>query len=81
MDDLYAISAVTGEGMDPLLAAIADKLKDPRKEEVLTLGFAEGKKRAWLFDQGIVKHEEQTDTGYVLTVFWTTLQKDRFVRL
>ena len=81
MDDLYAISAVTGEGMDPLLAAIADKLKDPRKEEVLTLGFAEGKKRAWLFEQGIVKHEEQTDTGYVLTVFWTTLQKDRFVRL
>ncbi|KQB98099.1 GTPase HflX [Loktanella sp. 1ANDIMAR09] len=81
MDDLYAISAVTGEGLDTLLAAIPDKLKDPRSEEKLTLTFAEGRKRAWLFDAGIVTDEVQTETGYDLTVFWTQLQKERFVRL
>jgi len=81
MDDLFAVSAITGEGMDALLAAIPDKLKDPRSEETLTLDFADGRKRAWLFDAGIVTDEVQTETGYELTVFWTQLQKERFVRL
>jgi GTP-binding protein HflX len=80
-DDIYAVSAITGEGMDRLLAAIPDKLKDPRSEEKLSLTFAEGRKRAWLFEAGIVTEETQTETGYNLTVFWTSLQKERFVRL
>ncbi|PRY80593.1 GTP-binding protein HflX [Yoonia maritima] len=80
-DDLFAVSAITGEGMDALLAAIPDKLKDPRTEESIHLSFADGRKRAWLFDAGIVTNEEQTETGYDLTVFWTALQRERFVRL
>ena len=80
-DDLYAVSAITGEGMDRLLAAIPDQLKDPRSEEKLSLTFAEGRKRAWLFEAGIVTNEVQTETGYDLTVFWTVLQKERFARL
>ncbi|SFS10086.1 GTPase HflX [Yoonia litorea] len=81
MDDLYAISAVSGEGMDALLAAIAEKVKDPRSEETLSLGFADGKKRAWLFDQGIVTEERPSDDGYDVDVLWTNLQKERFSRL
>jgi GTP-binding protein HflX len=80
-DDLFAVSAVTGEGMDTLLAAIPDKLKDPRATSEITLSFAEGRKRAWLFDAGIVTDETQTETGYDLTVFWTELQRERFARL
>jgi GTPase len=80
-EDLFAVSAITGEGMDRLLAAIPDKLKDPRSEEKLALTFAEGRKRAWLFEQGIVTSDVQTETGYDVTVFWTVLQKERFARL
>jgi GTP-binding protein HflX len=80
-DDLYAVSAVTGAGMDELLADLASKLKDPRSEEVLTLSFAQGRARAWLFEQGIVTNDTQLDTGYEMTVFWTSLQKERFARL
>lgn len=80
-DDLYAVSAITGEGMDALLAAIPDKLKDPRSEELLTLTFADGRKRAWLFEAGIVTEDVQTETGYEMKVFWTDLQKERFQRL
>jgi GTP-binding protein HflX len=80
-DDLYAVSAITGEGMDALLAAIPDKLKDPRTQEELSLTFAQGRKRAWLFEAGIVTQETQSETGYDLTVFWTALQKERFARL
>lgn len=80
-DDLYAVSAITGEGMDRLLSAIPDKLKDPRSTEKLSLTFAQGRKRAWLFEAGIVTEETQTETGYDLTVFWTELQKERFLRM
>ncbi len=80
-DDLFAVSAVTGDGMDALLAAVAEHLKDPRREEVIKLTFAEGRKRAWLFEQGIVTDDTQTDAGNTLTVFWTLLQKERFSRM
>ncbi|MEJ6402095.1 GTPase HflX [Yoonia sp. 2307UL14-13] len=79
--DLFVISALDGQGVDPLLAAIPEKLKAPRSEEVLTLGFADGKKRAWLFEQGVVTDDTTTDEGHAMTVYWTTLQKERFGRL
>ena len=80
-DDLFAISAVTGNGMDDLLVSLAEHLKDPRREEVIELTFAQGRERAWLFDAGIVTNEELTEKGYTLNVFWTILQKERFTRL
>ena len=80
-DDLFAVSAVTGDGMDALLVAISEHLKDPRREEVINLTFAEGRQRAWLFEQGIVTNETMTDDGYTLTAFWTLLQKERFSRM
>jgi len=80
-DDLFAISAITGDGIDDLLTSLAEHLKDPRRAETFTLTFAEGRKRAWLFDQGIVTDEKQLETGYEISVFWTLLQKERFSRL
>ena len=80
-DDLFAISAVTGNGMDDLLVSLAEHLKDPRREEVIELTFAQGRERAWLFDAGIVTNEELTEKGYTFNVFWTILQKERFTRL
>jgi len=80
-EDLFAISAITGEGLGDLLAAIPPKLKEPRSEDHLQLPFADGRKRAWLFEQGVVTGEAQTEEGYAVTVFWTMLQKERFGRL
>jgi GTP-binding protein HflX len=80
-DEIFAVSAVTGEGMDQLLAAISATLKENRIQETLSLTFAEGKKRAWLFEQEIVEGEEQSDTGFDIQVLWTTTQKTRFERL
>ncbi len=80
-DDLFAISAVTGEGIDPLLDAVVAALKDPRSEELLALDFSDGRKRAWLFDAGVVTDDLQTEQGHNMTVFWTALQKERFRRL
>ena len=80
-EDLFTVSAVTGEGMDPLLAAISATLKQARMQETLSLTFAEGKKRAWLFEQEIVEGESQTDTGFDINVLWTATQKARYDKL
>ena len=80
-EDLFVISALDGQGVDALLAAIPEKLKAPRTEEVLQLGFADGKKRAWLFEQGVVSDDQITDDGHAMTVYWTAIQKERFSRL
>ena len=80
-ENLFALSAVTGQGEDTLVAGIAEATKDPRTTEDLVLEFAQGKPRAWLFDQGVVVSETQTESGYRITVFWTALQKSRFAAL
>ena len=81
IDDLHAISALTGEGLDPLLEDIATKLQGVRREEVLTLGFSQGRERAWLFKQDVVQSEDQSEEGFVLTVLWTDKQKSKFEAL
>ncbi|MCE8554755.1 GTPase HflX [Ruegeria pomeroyi] len=78
---LFAVSAVTGEGLEPLLSAIAEALAETRSEAVLTLGFADGKRRAWLFQQDVVQAEEQTEDGFRLTVLWTPQQAARYAAL
>ncbi|KUP92556.1 GTPase HflX [Tritonibacter horizontis] len=80
-DDLFATSAITGEGLPELLADVAAKLQGARLTEVLTLDFSQGKQRAWLFKEEIVEAEEQTETGFEITVSWTELQKSRYAAL
>ena len=72
------ISALTGDGVPELLEAIAEELEPPAVEETLTLGFEDGRRRAWLFDHKLVQEERQTDAGYRVDVRWTARDKNRF---
>lgn len=78
---VFAISALTGEGIDVFLAAVTETLQGKKHDTVLCLSFAEGKKRAWLFDHDLVSAEQQTDTGFEITVRWTSAQEAQFARL
>ena len=75
---VQAISAVTGEGLDALLGAMTAKLETARHPASLSLSFAEGRKRAWLHEQGVVEAETQTDEGFDISVLWTARQEKRF---
>ena len=77
-DQVQAISAVTGEGLDALLGAMTAKLETARHPAAFSLSFAEGRKRAWLHDQGVVEAETQTDEGFDISVLWTARQEKRF---
>ncbi len=77
-ENIFAISAVTGEGIPDLMQEVASKLASETHESQVTLTFAEGRKRAWLFEQDLVEAETQTETGFDLTVRWTARQEKRF---
>lgn len=80
-DDLYLTSAITGEGLDLLLSDIAVKVKDPVMEEQISLSFAQGKNRAWLYDAGVVVNEAQNEAGYDLTVSWSAKTKAQYQKI
>ena len=83
--DVAAVSALTGEGLEPLVAALEarldalDESRDgARMVEVLDLPFANGRARAWLHEAGVVESEQETETGYRLTIRWTARQAGEF---
>ena len=78
---VHAVSAVTGEGVAGLLEAIAAALGGAQSDEVLTLGFAAGKARAWLHEAGVVQDETEGEEGYRIRVRWSARQKADFARL
>ena len=80
-DSIFAVSALTGDGLAGLLAAVAAALKAPVTTEILHLPFSAGKARAWLFAAGLVQTETAGDDGYALSVSWTDRQKLRFTQL
>ena len=79
-EDVVAISAVTGEGMDAMLAACAAALGGPREAAEVTLGAAEGRARAWLHEAGVIDAEAPSEDGLAtrLRVQWTPRQRAQF---
>lgn len=79
--DVFVVSALTGEGLDDFLEAVTESLGAERVEEDLLLGFSEGKRRAWLFEKGLVEDERQEEDGFHLRVLWSARDKARFQTL
>ena len=75
---VYPVSALTGEGIAALLDAISQAFDEEKTERLLMLGFAEGKRRAWLHGEGVVLSEEQTEAGWQINVLWTARQEKRY---
>ena len=75
---VHPVSALTGEGIPSLIDAIGKALEGTRFEEVLTLGPADGRRRAWLYERGLVQSEDQDGTETRVGVRWGTVEKARF---
>jgi GTP-binding protein HflX len=78
---VFAVSALTGEGLEALKAAMASALEGERREAHLHLDFSQGRERAWLHEEGVVVAERQDEDGFDIKVRWTPRQAAEFARL
>ncbi|MGB5863251.1 MAG: GTPase HflX [Sulfitobacter sp.] len=80
-DSVMAISAISGEGLENLQTVVAEALQGALRTADLVLGFADGRKRAWLFERDVVTDETQTEDGFELTVRWSAEVEAAYLRL
>ena len=79
-DDVFLGSAATGEGLAPLMEAIAARLSGATTAETLHLPFTEGAARAWLHEAGVVEGEQEGEDGWTLEVRWTERQRASYAK-
>ena len=75
---VFPVSALTGEGLEGLLAEISRVFDEAKSETTLMLGFDKGKQRAWLHGEGVVQSEETLEDGWHLHILWTLRQERLF---
>jgi GTP-binding protein HflX len=80
-DRIFALSAITGSGIDRLLAAVSKVFEAQKSEAEFSLDFSKGRAHAWLHSEGVILSETLTDTGWELKVSWTERQKNSFAAL
>ena len=78
---IFALSALTGHGIDGLLAAVSAAFEEAKTEEALVLDFSAGRAHAWLHQEGVVLQETVSETGWELKVRWTERQKKTYQAL
>jgi GTP-binding protein HflX len=82
---IQAVSALSGEGLDDLVAAIdahlTEALDEPKTSALVVLPFSDGRRRAWLHEAGVVEREESGENGLTLHLLWTDRQKTGFQAL
>ncbi|KAA2215193.1 GTPase HflX [Teichococcus oryzae] len=79
-DDAFsiAVSALTGEGLDPLRAALDARLAAGMETVEYALAVEDGARMAWLYQHGEVLSREDTDAGILLTVRLAPADRARF---
>ncbi|WP_366656319.1 GTPase HflX [Fodinicurvata sp. EGI_FJ10296] len=73
-----AMSALTGEGVDTLLAAIRERLDQARTSLTLTVASSEGQVIAWLYQNGDVVERHDDGERISLTVRLSLQDRARF---
>ena len=77
-ENVIAISALTGVGLQGLQTRISTQLNVSRYVMDVSLSHAEGRRRAWLYQEGVILKEETNETGSVFEVEWDDAQRQQF---
>ncbi|MGI4731123.1 MAG: GTPase HflX [Janthinobacterium lividum] len=77
-DDVEAVSALTGEGVDTLMAAVAERLTREHRRYRIDLDAADGAAAAWLHAHGEVLDQEQAEDHVTYDVRLAIRDYERF---
>ena len=80
-ENIYQLSAISGKGMGEIVDAVEEYLTSGSFEDTISLSHKDGKKRAWLYAQGVVTQEVGVEAGIDLALFWSARQKAQFASI
>jgi GTP-binding protein HflX len=80
-ENIYQLSAISGKGMEIIVDAVEEYLTSGSFEDTISLSHKDGKKRAWLYAQGVVTQEVGVEAGIDLALFWSARQKAQFASI
>lgn len=81
LENTVVTSAVAKGGLDALTKAIGKALDKDLQSETVMINYEDGRRRAWLHEQGVVVDETETESGTRFRVRWSAIQAERFSRL
>lgn len=80
-DNVKRISAQTGEGVDELVQLISQSLSEGHETDTVTLPISDGKRLAWLHENGRILETEQKADEMIMDVKMSTRNWGRFQAL
>ena len=80
-DDVVTISAVNGEGLDGLRAAISERLRGPAELRQVRVAVSDGERLAWLHARGDVVESRADADGVTLDVRLSPADWEKFAAL
>ena len=76
--NIYPICASSGLGLENLINGIVNIILARSIRDVRTISAKDGKKRAWLYGQGVVESEVLVNEDYKMVLRWNKKQKKQF---
>ena len=76
--EVYPVCAASGLGLENLKAGIINMISARYTKDIRIISTTEGKKRAWLYRNGVVESERLEDENYKMVLRWSEKQKKQF---
>ena len=79
-NDVILVSAKENYGIEDLKNKISELFNNSKFQERIFVPFEKIKIRSWLFERKLVQKEQIVDDGFVLSVFWDELYKNKYLK-
>ena len=79
-NEIVLISAKKKYGIEDLKKKISDLFNSSKFKERIFLPFEKTKMRSWLFESKLVVKEQIVDDGFLISVLWDELHKNKYLK-
>ncbi len=75
---IYPVCAASGLGLENLKTGIINVMSSRYSKDIRSVSTTDGKKRAWLYRNGVVESERLVDENYRMVLRWSEKQRKQF---
>ena len=75
---IYPVCAASGAGLENLKTGIINVISARYSKDIRNVSVTDGKKRAWLYRNGVVESERLVDENYKMVLRWSEKQRKQF---